>query len=125
MKLLGWLIGAVLLTVGLADDASAQRYYDRDYNWVSQSWSSPGARSYRQRNRSWRNRSNTNRGRKGPDVMSGGGRPRIAAKRPPVVGFRKKFKRGSIVIDTSKRRLYYVLGKGRAYQYPIAVGKRG
>ena len=31
----------------------------------------------------------------------------------------------SIVIDTSARRLYYVLPEGRAYEYPISVGREG
>lgn len=49
---------------------------------------------------------------------------------------RKKYKRGevdysgkepagSLIIDTSKRRLYYVLGKGRAMRYGIGVGREG
>lgn len=58
-------------------------------------------------------------------VLSGGPKPYIAAKRPPVVRFAKRYTKGSIVIDTAGRKLYYVLGKGRAYRYPIAVGKRG
>jgi lipoprotein-anchoring transpeptidase ErfK/SrfK len=32
---------------------------------------------------------------------------------------------GSIIIDTSKRRLYYVLGHGMALRYAVAVGKEG
>ena len=32
---------------------------------------------------------------------------------------------GSIVVSTKERRLYYVLGKGRAIRYPIAVGMEG
>jgi lipoprotein-anchoring transpeptidase ErfK/SrfK len=32
---------------------------------------------------------------------------------------------GSIVIDTSKRKLYYVLSATSAYAYPIAVGRQG
>ncbi len=30
---------------------------------------------------------------------------------------------GSIVVRTSERRLYYVLGNGRAIRYPVGVGK--
>ena len=64
--------------------------------------------------------------KKGRDVWSGGGKPYIAPKRPNVVAFRhRKYKPGQIVIDTSKRRLYYVLKGKRAYSYPIAVGKPG
>jgi lipoprotein-anchoring transpeptidase ErfK/SrfK len=32
---------------------------------------------------------------------------------------------GTIVVNTSQRRLYYVLGGGRAIRYPIAVGMEG
>ena len=32
---------------------------------------------------------------------------------------------GTIVVRTSERRLYYVLGPGRAISYPVGVGKAG
>src|SRR3712207_1176659 len=32
---------------------------------------------------------------------------------------------GTIVIHSSERRLYYVLGDGTAVRYPVAVGKLG
>jgi lipoprotein-anchoring transpeptidase ErfK/SrfK len=32
---------------------------------------------------------------------------------------------GSIVIKTGQRRLYYVLGNGRAIRYPVGVGRAG
>ena len=32
---------------------------------------------------------------------------------------------GTIVIKTSERRLYYVLGGGKALRYPVGVGKAG
>jgi len=31
----------------------------------------------------------------------------------------------SIVIDTAGRKLYYILGNGQAYAYPISVGREG
>jgi lipoprotein-anchoring transpeptidase ErfK/SrfK len=34
-------------------------------------------------------------------------------------------KPGTIIISTSHRRLYYVLGNGRALEYGIGVGRRG
>ncbi len=34
-----------------------------------------------------------------------------------------KYPMGSIVIDTSERRLYYSLGNGQALKYKVAVGK--
>lgn len=63
--------------------------------------------------------------KKAPDVLSGGPKPHIAAHKPKVVQFAGGYSKGSIVIDTNGRRLYYVLSKGRAYSYPIAVGKPG
>lgn len=63
--------------------------------------------------------------KKAGGVWKGGGRPYIAPKKPSVVKFTKGYKKGNIVIDTAGRRLYYVLSKGRAYSYPIAVGKPG
>ena len=32
---------------------------------------------------------------------------------------------GTIVVSTKERRLYYVVGNGRAIRYPIAVGMEG
>jgi lipoprotein-anchoring transpeptidase ErfK/SrfK len=32
---------------------------------------------------------------------------------------------GTIVVNTSQRRLYYVVGDGTAIRYPVAVGKAG
>ena len=34
-------------------------------------------------------------------------------------------KPGTIVISTSQRRLYYVLGRGEAIRYGVGVGRRG
>jgi len=65
------------------------------------------------------------KGKMGPAVMSGGGRPNIFPKTPPVVKFRGKYSKASIVIDTAGRKLYYVLGSGKAYRYPISVGRSG
>ncbi len=62
---------------------------------------------------------------KGPAVMDGGGRPAISAVAPPIVPFSGGQAPGTIVIDTSGRALYFVLSGGRAYRYPIAVGRIG
>jgi lipoprotein-anchoring transpeptidase ErfK/SrfK len=35
------------------------------------------------------------------------------------------FKPGTIVIKTSERRLYYVIGSDRALRFPVGVGRRG
>jgi lipoprotein-anchoring transpeptidase ErfK/SrfK len=56
---------------------------------------------------------------------SGGNRPYIRAVAPPVVAFSGPYAPGSIVIDTSKRKLYYVLSSTSAYAYSIGVGRQG
>jgi lipoprotein-anchoring transpeptidase ErfK/SrfK len=42
-----------------------------------------------------------------------------------VVPFPEKHKPGTIVIATNERRLYYVLGDGKALRYGIGVGRDG
>lgn len=42
-----------------------------------------------------------------------------------IVNFTEKHAPGTIVISTRQRRLYYVLGGGKALRYAIAVGKEG
>ena len=58
-------------------------------------------------------------------VKDGGPRPKIAPKAPSLVAFPHSFPVRSIVIDTSRRKLYFVVEEGRAYEYPIAVGRTG
>ena len=41
-----------------------------------------------------------------------------------IVAFADGVSAGTIVVRTSERRLYYVLGGGRAVRYPVGVGKR-
>jgi len=41
-----------------------------------------------------------------------------------IVAF-KEGAAGSIIIKSNERRLYYVLGNGRAVRYPVGVGKAG
>jgi lipoprotein-anchoring transpeptidase ErfK/SrfK len=42
-----------------------------------------------------------------------------------AVDFPRKYRPGTIVIETNQRRLYYVLGDGKAIRYGIAVGMEG
>jgi lipoprotein-anchoring transpeptidase ErfK/SrfK len=42
-----------------------------------------------------------------------------------TVSFPSKEKPGTIIINTAERRLYYVLGDGRAVRYGIGVGRDG
>lgn len=57
--------------------------------------------------------------------VSGGSRPNIRPVAPPKVAFDAPYNPGSIVIDTSARKLYYVLDNHSAYAYPIGVGRQG
>jgi lipoprotein-anchoring transpeptidase ErfK/SrfK len=42
-----------------------------------------------------------------------------------IVHFRAEAPAGTIVVRTAERRLYYVLGDGRAIRYPVGVGRAG
>jgi lipoprotein-anchoring transpeptidase ErfK/SrfK len=60
-----------------------------------------------------------------PKFMEGGERPDIKPAAPPIVYFDQNEEPGSIIVDTQKRRLYYLLGDKKAYEYPISVGRDG
>jgi len=42
-----------------------------------------------------------------------------------IVGFPAAYAPGTVVVKTSERSLYYVLGYGRAVRYPVGVGRAG
>ena len=48
-----------------------------------------------------------------------------ALARGEVVSFRGDASAGTIVVRTNERRLYLVLGQGRAMAYPVGVGRAG
>jgi lipoprotein-anchoring transpeptidase ErfK/SrfK len=48
-----------------------------------------------------------------------------AQARPELVRFSGNYSGGTIVIKTSERRLYLVMGDGRALRYPVGVGRAG
>jgi lipoprotein-anchoring transpeptidase ErfK/SrfK len=48
-----------------------------------------------------------------------------AAASGSVVAFNADMSPGTIVVRTSERRLYLVLGQGRAMTYPVGVGRAG
>ena len=48
-----------------------------------------------------------------------------AAQARDVVPIHPGYRAGDIVIMTSARQLYFVLGGGRAIRYPVGVGKAG
>jgi lipoprotein-anchoring transpeptidase ErfK/SrfK len=51
--------------------------------------------------------------------------PRPAHAHGALVTIHESFTPGTIVVRTSQRRLYYVLGGGQAISYPVGVGKAG
>ena len=57
--------------------------------------------------------------------VDAGGQPHIEPLAPPRVAFSGGYMPGSIVIDTSARKLYYVTGPTSALAYPIGVGREG
>ena len=48
-----------------------------------------------------------------------------AASAREVVGFPGAAEPGTIVVKTAERRLYLVVGEGKALRYPVAVGRQG
>ncbi|WP_365959034.1 L,D-transpeptidase [Mesorhizobium sp.] len=52
-------------------------------------------------------------------------RPEWSAIPREIVHFSEAQPKGSIVINTTERRLYYILGGGRALRYAVGVGKEG
>jgi lipoprotein-anchoring transpeptidase ErfK/SrfK len=52
-------------------------------------------------------------------------RPQATAVPRQVVRFEGRYAPGTVVVSTSQRRLYYVLGNGQAVQYGVGVGRPG
>ena len=50
--------------------------------------------------------------------------PQLAQARE-MVGFSEPYSSGTIVVKTTERSLYYVLGNGTAVRYPVGVGRGG
>jgi lipoprotein-anchoring transpeptidase ErfK/SrfK len=52
--------------------------------------------------------------------------PSFAAEAAPsTVAYRAQYSAGTIIVRTSERRLYLVLGPGKALRYPVGVGRAG
>jgi lipoprotein-anchoring transpeptidase ErfK/SrfK len=60
-----------------------------------------------------------------PTLLDGGPRPSIDPISPERIGFKSTYAPGSVVIDTSGRRLYLVQSPNEALVYPISVGREG
>jgi len=87
---------SAILSLSLAGPATAAK---RVYDPVSDTWSDAGA------------------------VKPGSRRGSAIAKQ--IVDYDTKFKPGTIVVETSERRLYLVLADGKAMKYGIGVGRDG
>ena len=48
-----------------------------------------------------------------------------SAQARAIVGFSGSYPAGTVVVRTSERSLYYVLGGGKAIRYPVGVGRAG
>ena len=51
--------------------------------------------------------------------------PKAAQAHGAIVAAPASFSAGTIIVRTNERRLYYVLGGGRAIAYPVGVGRAG
>ena len=118
------LLASVAILVPL-DPCTAQTWFPWDGNFFD---TPPGYRErtpHRPERKSSQKENIGKRMRLVDTVKDGGPRPEIAPKAPSVVAFPYSFPVRSIVIDTGGRKLYFVAEKGRAYEYPIAVGRTG
>ena len=59
------------------------------------------------------------------DQVAGGGGKRGSSIKKEVVEYSTRYKPGTIVVETSERRLYLVLPEGKALKYGIGVGRDG
>lgn len=60
-----------------------------------------------------------------PEVYSDGARPQASAVPRETVDYSGRYPAGTIVISTTERRMYYVLGDGKAIRYGVGVGRPG
>lgn len=61
----------------------------------------------------------------GPALADGGPRPDIDPQSPTEVSYASGQPAGTIVIDSTARRLYLVQGPSTALAYPVSVGREG
>ena len=60
-----------------------------------------------------------------PIVAAEGLVPQATAIPREIVPFEGRYKAGTVVVSTTERRLYYVLGDGTAIRYGVGVGRPG
>lgn len=52
-------------------------------------------------------------------------KPQATAVPREIVSYDGKYKPGTVVVSTTERRMYYVLGDGKAVRYGVGVGRPG
>ena len=124
-------VGAIAIAAAISLPATAQAapygyyYYGSygSYDYFNGYGHSRSRRSYRKRRA---RRASIRPGNIRPRNRFRKAAPRRSAYKPAkVVPFDKKYKKGTIVVDTSDRKLFYVLRNGSALRYTVAVGKPG
>ncbi|MEZ5839455.1 MAG: L,D-transpeptidase [Hyphomicrobiales bacterium] len=60
-----------------------------------------------------------------PDNFAAGSPSRTSSIKREEVNYEGPYGKGTIVVDTAERRLYYVMGDGKAMKYGIGVGRPG
>ncbi|MEM7302225.1 MAG: L,D-transpeptidase [Pseudomonadota bacterium] len=102
---LKWAALTLLLGLGVAvapvqGEANQRQYGERYFDNEENEW------------KVWRGRAGRYRSDKSP----------IRKKKVRIEG---RYSKGTIIIDTAERRLYYTLGNGRAIKYGVGVGRQG
>jgi lipoprotein-anchoring transpeptidase ErfK/SrfK len=118
-KLLG-----VLAVTGFAHSASAQDRMDW-MPWNQPGYTAPIYQSPAPREREAIERPPPMNPNATPAILDGGPRPPVSPELPERIVFSSSYAPGTIVIDTSARRLYLVQSREAALVYPVSVGREG
>ncbi|MFW6077018.1 MAG: L,D-transpeptidase [Hyphomicrobiales bacterium] len=94
---------------------------DTRYNFQARTWGSPQRAPQQQT--LWQTPQPQPQRWQGNRSRSWGGRSNYGGKE--IVAYPTNEKPGTIIINTSERRLYYVLGDGQAIRYGVGVGRQG
>ena len=114
----------VLSVRGFAQSASAQDRMDW-MPWNKPGYTAPAYQSPAPREREPLERPPPMNLNAPPAILDGGPRPPVSPLLPERIAFNSSYAAGTIVIDTSARRLYLVQSPEDALVYPISVGREG
>jgi lipoprotein-anchoring transpeptidase ErfK/SrfK len=92
---------AIALSVGLTITSAWPAAASRVYNYETKTWEVPGV------------------------LVGGNASRRHSPIKREVVDYKSNLRPGTIVVETSERRLYFVLPDGKAVKYGIGVGRDG